>query len=134
MPASCCFDELNISSTTTRRIQMFKTLMTATAVSLMIAGSAMAQDAGGNAPNDFDVGDRAVFVNEDGSMRAPEDIRTGFMDLSAERQEAIRARCTEIREVAKTDGSEDGAQEARQTNAAPGVYNQFVACDMVDAM
>lgn len=113
---------------------MLKTLFVGTAISLMAAGGALAQDAGGNAPNDFEIQDRAVFVNEDGSMKSGTEIQAGWEALTDERQEAIRVRCTELREVAKTNGHDDGSEQAGQTNATPGVYDAYTACNMVDAM
>ena len=114
---------------------MLKKLFVGTAIAAMMTGSALAQDAGGNAPVDFEPQDRAVFVNEDGSMKTDDDIRSGFMALPVERQDAIRASCIEIRDAAK-----GGTQQQRtdnndgQDNPVPGVYDQYVACDMVDTM
>lgn len=113
---------------------MLKKFLIGTAVTAMLAGSTIAH-AAGDSPGDFEPGDRAVFVNEDESMKSADEIKSGFMALPAERQEAMRVRCTEIRKVA-----EGGTQQQKTnnddggTNAVPGVYDQYVACDMIDAM
>lgn len=114
---------------------MLKRLFLGAAISTMLAGSAFAQDAGGDAPVDFEPEDRAVFVNEDGSMKADEDIKSGFMALPAERQEAMRTQCVEIREVAKGGTQQQKTNnDDSPTNAVPGVYDQVAACDMLDTM
>lgn len=113
---------------------MLKKFLIGTAVTAMLAGSTIAH-AAGDSPGDFEPGDRAVFVNEDESMKSADEIKSGFMALPVERQDAIRAQCVEIRKVAK-----DGTQQQKtnnndgDTNAVPGVYDQYTACDMVDTM
>jgi hypothetical protein len=106
---------------------MFKTLMTATAVSMLLAGGAIAQDAGGNAPSDFDVQDRAVFVNEDGSMRTDTEVRANWDALTSDRQEALKVKCEEYGKMERTEGDAN-------TIPTPPNFDANAACTFIQGM
>ena len=115
-------------------------ILAAAAISLMMAGSAFAQTtgstpstSGGEPPTNFEIGDRAVFVNEDNNqMRDETEVRTRFTELAPDRQQAIRDRCIEYRAAAEPGSTNLTSTQPSQTDAVPGVFNMATACDWVE--
>ena len=110
---------------------MLNKIIAATAMSLMLTGGAFAQQ-GGEPPTDFEIGDRAVFVNEDNSMRDEADARTRFSAMAADRQQAIRDRCLEFRDSIRPGSADLTDAQRNPTDPVPGVFNMTTACDWVD--
>jgi len=117
-------------------------LLTVAALSLALAGPAFAQTSGsgtggntapstsgGEPPTDFEIGDRAVFVNEDNNtMRTETEARDRFMAMPADRQQAIRDACVAYRDNVRAGSSDLTDGQANPTDPVPGVFNMATAC------
>ncbi len=115
-----------------------KTITAAAAFSLAIAASpALAQTtgsvSGANGPLPYEKWDattRSMFFNDDMSIRADEDIRTGWSSLPADRQTAPRQDCTN---AFPEPGSSDLTEVPSDStgNPTPGVNDQMQVCRLI---